>query len=60
MALLSVIRRWHLRDRMPIREIARITGLSRNTIRQYPRNGSVEPQFRVPARASKSVVNNAL
>jgi DNA-binding IclR family transcriptional regulator len=35
MALLSVIRRWHLRDRMPIREIARRTGLSRNTIRKY-------------------------
>ena len=53
MALLSVIRRWHLRDRMPIREIARRTGLSRNTIRKYLRSGSVEPQFRVPERASK-------
>ena len=53
MALLSVIRRWHLRDRMPIREIARRTGLSRNTIRKYLRSGAVEPQFRVPARASK-------
>jgi transposase len=53
MALLSVIRRWHLRDRMPIREIARHSGLSRNTIRKYLRSGSVEPQFRVPERASK-------
>jgi len=53
MALLSVIRRWHLRDRMPIREIARRTGLSRNTIRKYLRSGAVEPQFRVPERASK-------
>ena len=53
MALLSVIRRWHLRDRIPIREIARRTGLSRNTIRKYLRSGSVEPQFRVPERASK-------
>lgn len=53
MALLSVIRRWHLRDRMPIREIARRTGLSRNTIRKYLRSGSVEAQFRVPKRASK-------
>ncbi|MFM7350515.1 MAG: winged helix-turn-helix transcriptional regulator, partial [Erythrobacter sp.] len=41
MALLRVIRRWHLRDRMPIREIARRTGLSRNTIRKYLRSGSV-------------------
>lgn len=53
MALLSVIRRWHLRDRMPIREIARRTGLSRNTIRKYLRSGAVEPQFRVPERCSK-------
>ena len=30
MALLSVIRRWHLRDGHSIREIARRTGLSRN------------------------------
>ena len=41
MALLSVIRRWHLRDRMPIREIARRTGLSRNMIRKYLRSGAV-------------------
>jgi len=31
MALLSVIRRWALRDELSIREIARRTGLSRNT-----------------------------
>ncbi|PQA80221.1 hypothetical protein C5F52_26830, partial [Limnohabitans sp. TS-CS-82] len=34
-ALLSVIRRWHLRDGMSIREISRRTGLSRNTVRKY-------------------------
>jgi transposase len=38
MALLSVIRRWHFREGMPIREIERRTGLSRNTIRKYPRD----------------------
>jgi len=32
-----VIRRWHFRERMPIREIERRTGLSRNTIRKYLR-----------------------
>ena len=32
MGFLSAIRRWALRDKMPIREIARGTGLSRNTI----------------------------
>jgi DNA-binding IclR family transcriptional regulator len=35
MALLGVIRRWALRDQLSIREIARRTGLSRNTIRKY-------------------------
>ena len=53
MALLSVIRRWHFRDRMPIREIERRTGLSRNTIRKYLRAGTVEPKFKVPERPSK-------
>jgi len=53
MALLSVIRRWHYRDHLPIREIARRTGLSRNTIRKYLRSDTIEPQFKVPARPSK-------
>ena len=53
MALLSVIRRWHFRDEMPIREIERRTGLSRNTIRKYLRAGTVEPTFKVPERPSK-------
>ena len=53
MALLSVIRRWHFREGMPIREIERRTGLSRNTIRKYLRSGTVEPRFKVPDRPSK-------
>ena len=53
MALLSVIRRWHFRDGMPIREIERRTGLSRNTVRKYIRAGTVEPKFKVPERPSK-------
>ena len=53
MALLSVIRRWHFREGMPIREIERRTGLSRNTIRKYLRADTVEPRFKVPARPSK-------
>ena len=47
MALLSVIRRWHFREGIPIREIERRTGLSRNTIRKYLRTDTVEPKFRV-------------
>ena len=48
MGFLSVIRRWALRDKMPIREIARRTGLSRNTIKKYLREDSVEPRFDLP------------
>ena len=51
-ALLSVIRRWHLREQMPIREIARRTGLSRNTIRKYLAGDIVEPRY--PRRRSPS------
>jgi len=53
MGLLNVIRRMALRERLPIREIARRTGLSRNTIRKYLKAGTIEPRFAVPARPSK-------
>lgn len=53
MDLLSVIRRWHFRQGIPIGEIKRRTGLSRNTIRKYLRADAVEPVFRVPDRPSK-------
>jgi len=53
MGFLSVIRRWALCDKMPIREISRRTGLSRNTIRKYLREGAVEPKFKAPERPSK-------
>jgi transposase len=53
MALLSVIRRWHFREHLSIRAIARRTGLSRNTIRKYLRSDAVEPVFRTPDRPSK-------
>ena len=52
MGFLSVIRRWALREEMPIREIARRTGLSRNTIKKYLREGAVEPKFKTPKRPS--------
>ena len=52
MALLSVIRRWHLRDGVSIREIARRSGLSRNTIRKYLASGVIEPRY--PKRRSAS------
>ena len=40
-ALLSVIRRWHLREGVSIREIARRTQLSRNTVRKYLADGTL-------------------
>ena len=53
MGFLSIIRRWALRDKMPIREIARRTGLSRNTVKKHLREGAVEPQFKTPKHPSK-------
>ncbi|HCE72120.1 MAG TPA: hypothetical protein DET67_13375 [Ruegeria sp.] len=38
---------------MPIREISRRNGLSRNTIGMYLREGAVEPNFKTPSRPSK-------
>lgn len=51
-AILSVIRRWHFRDGVAIRAIARRTGLSRNTVRKYLVNGVVEPEY--PSRKTPS------
>jgi transposase len=53
MGFLKVIRTWALRDKMPIREIARRTGISRNAIKKYLREGIVEPAFQTPDRPSK-------
>ena len=44
-ATLSVIRRWALREQMSIREIAKRTGLSRNTVRKYLRGETVVSQY---------------
>jgi len=55
-ALVSVIRRWYLRDGMPIREIARRTGLSRNTVRKYLASQALEPSY--PARKSPSKLDD--
>lgn len=53
MGLLNVIRRLALREKLPIREIARRTGLSRNTIKKYLKAGTIEPKFSAPERPSK-------
>jgi transposase len=53
MGLLNIIRRMALREKLPVREIARRTGLSRNTVTKYLKAGTVEPKFATPERASK-------
>ncbi|MEE8614362.1 MAG: helix-turn-helix domain-containing protein, partial [Roseateles sp.] len=52
-ATLSVIRRWALREQLSIREIARRTGLSRNTIRKYLRNDTKAPQYKPRVNSSR-------
>ena len=53
MGLLNIIRRMALREKLPIREIARRTGMSRNTIKKYLNAGTIEPHFAALARQSK-------
>ena len=52
-ATLSVIRRWALREHLSLREIARRTGLSRNTIKKYLRAGEAEPRYAKRVSTSK-------
>lgn len=53
MGLLNIIRKLRLRDKLPIREIARRTGMSRNTIKKYLNADTIEPKFATPERSSK-------
>lgn len=55
MELLAKIRRWHLRDKVPIREIARRTSLSKNTIKKYLRNETIEPVYPVRTVTSRKL-----
>lgn len=51
--LLSVIRRWHAREHLSIREIAKRTGLSRTTVRKYLASGETQPKYPVRKSLSK-------
>lgn len=53
MGLLNITRRMHLRQTRSIREIARCTGLSRNTVSKHLAADTVEPKFATPERSSE-------
>jgi transposase len=53
MVMLAKIRRMHFRDGMSVREVAKRTGLSRNTVRRWLRQGAVEPKYPTRTRALK-------
>lgn len=51
---LAKIRRLHLREGVPIKEIERRTGIARNTIKRWLRKGQmVEPKYPARVVASK-------
>ena len=53
MDMIGRIRRLHGRKNKSEREIARMTGLSRNTIAKHLAEGTIEPKFATPDRPSK-------
>ncbi len=55
-ALLGIIRRWYIRDRISIREIARRLDISSNTVRRHIRSDVSEPAY--PARRSPSSLDD--
>ena len=56
MGMLAKIRRLHFRDGLSVREIARQTGLSRNTVRTWlGQPGVTEPKY--PARVVRSILD---
>ena len=44
-AIIGLIRRWHIRDQLSLRKISRRLGISRNTVRRYIRSETVEPVY---------------
>ncbi len=57
MGILAKIRRMYFREKVPLREIARRTGLSRNTVRTWLRQTEeTEPKY--PKRTSPSAIDD--
>jgi len=57
-ALLGIIRRWYIRDRVSIRKITRRLDISLNTVRRYIRFDAIEPFY--PTRQSPGSMNSRL
>lgn len=53
MGLLNIIHRMHKRQNLSIREISRLTGVSRNTVTKHLAANTIEPKFATPDRPSK-------
>ena len=53
MGLLNINRRRHLREKLSAREIARRTGLSRNTVSKHLAANTTELKYATPERPSK-------
>ncbi len=57
MGMLAKIRRMYFREKVPMRETARRTDLSRNTVRKWLRQTeATEPNY--PKRTSPSVIDD--
>ena len=52
METVSKVRRWVKADGMSIKEVARRTGLSRNTVRKYLRDENAVPAYRMSKERS--------
>jgi len=44
-AILGIIKRWHFHDQVPLREIAKRLGISRNTVLRYLQSKMTEPSY---------------
>lgn len=53
MELLNIIRRMRKRQKLSIRKIARLTGVSRNTVTQHLAADTIAPRFAESERQSK-------
>ena len=53
MGLLNIIHRIPKRQKLSIREIAQLTGVSRNTVTKHLAADTIEPKFATPERANK-------